>query len=54
MTERETKSAMIALRLKPSTKRYAEKRAKQQDRTVSKYIERLIEADRRRKTDEDD
>ena len=54
MGKSQTKSATITLRLKPSTKRLAEKRAKQQGRSVSNYIERLIEADKREATEPGD
>jgi predicted HicB family RNase H-like nuclease len=44
----ELKTAILILRIKPSLKRKAERRAAVEDRSVASYIERLIEEDAKR------
>jgi predicted HicB family RNase H-like nuclease len=44
----ELKTAILIIRIKPSLKRKAERRATAQDRSVASYIERLIEQDPKR------
>jgi predicted HicB family RNase H-like nuclease len=45
MTEEERKEATIIIRVKPSVKALAVKRAKQESRSLANYLERLIEQD---------
>ena len=44
----ELKSAILTIRIKPSIKRKAERRAAFQSRSLANYIERLIEQDAKR------
>jgi predicted HicB family RNase H-like nuclease len=44
----ELKTAVLMIRIKPSLKRKAERRAAAEDRSVASYIERLIEQDAKR------
>ena len=44
----ELKSAILTIRIKPSIKRKAERRAASQSRSFANYIERLIEQDAKR------
>jgi predicted HicB family RNase H-like nuclease len=44
----ERKTAAIALRIRPSVKRLAEKRAKAADRSLANFVEQLIVADAKR------
>jgi predicted DNA-binding protein len=41
--KKEQKTAMVAIRLKPSVKRTLEKLAAAEGRSVANYVERLIE-----------
>jgi predicted HicB family RNase H-like nuclease len=43
--ERETKTVSLTIRIRPSTKEAAEKRAAQDDRSLASYIELLIRKD---------
>jgi predicted HicB family RNase H-like nuclease len=45
MAEEERKEATIIIRVKPSVKAKAVKRAKQEARSLANYLERLIEQD---------
>ena len=45
---RELKTVMMTIRVKPSVKRAAERRAKEEGRSMANYIERLIVADAKR------
>src|SRR5262249_34261729 len=45
MAEEERKEATIIIRVKPSAKAKAVKRAKQESRSLANYLERLIEQD---------
>jgi predicted HicB family RNase H-like nuclease len=49
MTE-ETKDATITIRIKPSIKAKAVKRAHQEGRSLANYLERLIEQDAKAKS----
>jgi predicted HicB family RNase H-like nuclease len=44
----ELKTAVLMIRIEPSLKRKAERRAAAEDRSVASYIERLIEQDAKR------
>ena len=45
----ERRTASVMMRLRPSIKALAWKRAREEGRTLSNYVERLIEQDAKRK-----
>ena len=49
----EKKAASLSIRLKPSVRAMAETRARQEDRSISSYIERLIVADNNKRPPSD-
>jgi len=46
--QREAKEATLTIRIRPSVKAKAVKRAAQEGRSIANYIERLIELDAKR------